>query len=101
MKKKLFILSMVVLVLVVCVCVSVKTEAQTETMEAVVTEIYEGTMIVCTDSGEPVSIGLSDITDGSEPEIGDTYRIEYVGGIMESYPAQVASNKVELVSKSE
>ena len=105
MKNNLIIIAVAALAIVISICVGYSSRDKKETMEAVVTEIYESTMIVCpvedSDSENAISIGLSDITDGSEPKIGDTYKIEYTGGIMESYPAQVVSTKVELMSKSQ
>ena len=58
---------------------------------AEVTEVGENYLLVREIGGSDFdlfSIGLSDISDGSAPLVGDTYEIKYRGGIIESFPAQ-------------
>jgi hypothetical protein len=58
---------------------------------AEVTEVGENYMLVREIGGSDFdlySLGLSDISDGSAPLVGDTYEIKYRGGIIESFPAQ-------------
>ncbi len=58
---------------------------------AEVTEVGKNYMLVREVGGSDFdlfSIGLSDISDGSAPLVGDTYEIKYRGGIIESFPAQ-------------
>ena len=50
-------------------------------------------------SADAILIDLDDITDGSTPEVGDTYEIEYNGEIMESYPAQIANANAKMSTK--
>lgn len=66
-------------------------EMRQHTCCAVVTEVGEAYMRVRIAGGgeyDLFDIGLSSISDGSTPPVGDTYEIKYRGGYYETFPAQ-------------
>ena len=70
-----------------------------------VIEIYDGSVIVAPIEGESerrssdkISVGTRYLED-IDVEIGSQVRITYVGGIMESYPAQINERSWELIEK--
>ena len=84
-------------------------EEQIMEFEATVLEIDENSILVEPLEGEDilrsadrVSVGTGDLDpeDVPEMEVGDTVRISYAGGVMESYPAQLGDvQKIELVEE--
>lgn len=48
-------------------------------------------------SSDKISVGLSQIQDIPELKPGDRIKINYGGGIAESYPAQISAGKIELI----
>ena len=102
--KKFILIGVLVLMSLLSGCSGKSTTSKS--FEATVIEVYEGSMTVRPVEGseelksaDAISVGFTDITDGSTPEVGDTYEIEYDGEIMESYPAQIANAKAKLISK--
>ena len=106
MKRKIALIPVLALILALSGCTGSNPGKEITTFEATVIEVHEDSMTVKPAEGseelksaDAIIIGLDDITDGSTPEVGDTYEIEYNGEIMESYPAQIADAKVKLVTK--
>lgn len=85
-------------------------DSQTENavFQAVVTDVTETVMLIRPVEGsdelrssDSFSIGLDEISDGTVPTVGDVYRIEYSGEILEIYPAAlVRIESVVLVSSA-
>ena len=76
--------------------------AEKPVFRAVVTDVTGAAMFVRPVEGSEelrssdlFSVSLGDISDGTAPQIGDTYQIEYSGEILETYPASLA--KIESV----
>ena len=106
MKRKIALIPVWALILALSGCTGGNLEKEKKTFDATVIEVHEGSMTVRPAEGseelksaDAILIDLDDITDGSTPEVGDTYEIEYNGEIMESYPAQIANANAKMSTK--
>ena len=111
MKKYLIIAIILILFVTLTICVKKKNNSTERNINpsfsAVVTEVDDIKMFVRPVEGSAdfntswvFMINVSAITDNSHPQVGDTYRIVYDGGVMESDPAQISGTiSVALESK--
>jgi len=112
-KKYTILILTLILLIVLCGCAEKKSDLPEETSNvsfmAVVTELNETTMLVKPVEGsnelksaDSFTVPLNYISDNSQPKVGDTYKIEYNGYILEIYPAQLGEvYSVTLVSNNE
>jgi len=97
MKKFSYVLIYVLITLFLCACSSNNVPSDAVSFQATVTEITDNSMLVRPVDGSDelnssvsFSIALSNLSDTSSLQIGDTLEISYNGDILETYPATLA-----------